>query len=249
VLTSFVKVLSSGTFGACYLISASYDDSSASLHDFGYCQSPGMASAAGLLAVLPLWWRFAQCLHMVYVEAKESQVLVWPHSFNMLKYFFGLVITIISLSYPLNSSGSDGAVYSFQIVMSTLLIVATCYSTWWDVRMDWGLLDNLPSLGLSDKGAVCLSVPENCLLREKLMYKDTRIYYVAIGTDFIMRALWVISLIPQNVCTPYSVNLKDTLFPFLAAIEQYRRCQWGKCWVSYCYCISIAHIKTVLCYV
>lgn len=220
-------MLSSGTFGACYLISASYNDSNASLHDFGYCQSPGMASAAGLLAVLPLWWRFAQCLHMVYVEASEVQILVWPHSFNMLKYFLGLVVTIISLSFPLDSSNSDGAAFSFQIVMATLLIVATCYSTWWDVRMDWGLLDNLPMMGFGDQGGMSMSVPKNCLLREKLMYKDKRIYYVAIVTDFVMRALWVISLIPQNVSTPYSVSLKDTLFPFLAAIEQYRRCQWG----------------------
>ena len=57
VLTSFVRVLSSGAFGICYLVSESYQESDASLHDFGYCDSQVMSRTIGILAILPLWWR------------------------------------------------------------------------------------------------------------------------------------------------------------------------------------------------
>jgi hypothetical protein len=223
-----VRVLSSGAFGMCYLISDSYDNANASLHEFGYCQSDFMSRIAGLLSILPLWWRFMQCCHMVYTEAKPGQWMVWPHSYNIIKYLLGLVVVLLSLSFPF-SAAAEGPVAVFQIILFCVLVIATCYATVWDIYCDWGLAVILPHW---EDGK--LVFPPHMLLRPRLMYANPHthiysenIYYIAMVMDFIMRAMWTVSLIPQNIRTPYTVSLNDALFPFLAAVELVRRAMWG----------------------
>lgn len=57
ILTSFTRTLSSGAYGLCYLVSSSYDQAEASLHNFGYCQSIGMTRVISLISILPVFWR------------------------------------------------------------------------------------------------------------------------------------------------------------------------------------------------
>lgn len=71
------------------------------------------------------------------------------------------------------------------------------------------------------------------------MNPRTNFYYVAMVADFLLRALWVVSLIPQNASTPFSVSVADTLYPFLAAVEMMRRCTWM------CLRLEWEHVKRI----
>ena len=76
---------------------------------------------------------------------------------------------------------------------------------------DWGLFD------MSSKVS-----ERNTFLREELLYPNKSFYYVCIVLDFILRCVWVISLMPQTsslIGPSYSICF--------ASLEIFRRAMWG----------------------
>jgi hypothetical protein len=239
VMTSFIKVFSNFIYASCYLASSSYAKESTTIHHFGTCQHSYMTYISGLFALLPLWFRFAQCLRRIYETSINDnspvKFIIWPHSYNALKYLLSVLVVILSLSHPLSDmkSVNKNSRESYRIGFILLCLVTTIYQFYWDVCNDWGFFKVRPrrdDLFRSDS---------YLFLRNKLMYKSNIwLYYVLILLNLVLRGLWTLSLIPQGSSGgPFSYSLSDQLGPFLAAFELCRRSIWG------CYRLEWEHIN------
>lgn len=61
-------------------------------------------------------------------------------------------------------------------------------------------------------------------------------YYVAMFMNFLLRTVWVTSVIPSTVFSSLSsssYSFVDMVYPFLAIIEQLRRTMWGILRIEY----------------
>lgn len=233
VMTSCIRVFTNGAYACCYIATEAYEDPTATLHQFGACSSSSvMIAITGLLSILPLWFRFAQCLHRIYESSSTTvrngpcSFIVWPHSYNALKYMMGIVVVLMGIAHPLGESASSTYTMVYKGIFIAITLATTLYQFYWDVYMDWGLFRNRP------RGNSIPSVSEwsktHLFLRPKLLYK-TRVwvYYVGMALDLILRAMWTLSLIPQGASGPFSYSLSDQLGPFLAMFELCRRSMWG----------------------
>jgi len=81
-------------------------------------------------AVLPLWWKFLQTLR----QAKDSGQH-WPHLGNALKYLTAALVIFYAMAHP---EGRRGKVWI------AAFLGAMVYQIWWDVWMDWELLEVVP---------------------------------------------------------------------------------------------------------
>lgn len=182
-----------------------------------------MVVFAALLAITPLYFRMIQCIRMVYEVATPGQYIYWPHSFNTLKYLLGMVVVIMTLSYPVAEVVGTNITLAFKVILGMMLVMTTLYQTFWDVYCDWGLCTIVPSWA---EGWLP-HLPKKAFLRKKLMYHRYHLYYVAIVVDLVLRFAWTLSLLPQNLSASTAYTLSFQLTPFLAAAEQCRRCMWG----------------------
>ena len=73
----------------------------------------------------------------------------------------------------------------FLYLWLVFAIISTIYSYFWDLKMDWGLLDR--------------SQYKNYLLRKELSYNNKRFYYSAMLMNLILRMSWVFSISPGIV--------------------------------------------------
>ncbi|CAO3698897.1 unnamed protein product [Rhizopus stolonifer] len=144
------------------------------------------------LASLPPWWRFLQCLRR-YKDSKEKVHLV-----NGLKY-----VTSISaaLATGYRRMHHTLAIEIFWITCST---ISSIYTSVWDIKMDWGLLQ---------------PKSKNFLLRDDVVfYRWT--YYLATPINVALRFAWVLNMV--------ALPLSSDMIGFVTAVmEIYRRIQWN----------------------
>lgn len=159
-----------------------------------------------IVAVLPAWWRFAQCIRRYY----DSRQAV-PHLVNAGKYstsFF--VVFFSSLAAGLKAPDVSMQSYSYYIVFSLWIIsaiISSCYTFAWDIRMDWGLFE---------KGHI---------IREELIYPHKVYYVLAVIEDMLLRWVWTLTI---SVGEGGSKILNDNIFKtVLAALEIFRRFVWN----------------------
>ena len=81
-------------------------------------------------AVLPLWWKFLQTLR----QAKDSGQH-WPHLGNAFKYLTAALVVFYAMAHP---EGRRGKIWIASFLGAML------YQIWWDVWMDWELLEVVP---------------------------------------------------------------------------------------------------------
>lgn len=81
-------------------------------------------------AVLPLWWKFLQTLR----QAKDSGQH-WPHLGNAFKYLTAALVIFYAMAHP---EGRRGKVWIASFIGTVV------YQIWWDVWMDWELLELVP---------------------------------------------------------------------------------------------------------
>ena len=81
-------------------------------------------------AVLPLWWKFLQTLR----QAKDSGQH-WPHLGNAFKYLTAALVIFYAMAHP---EGRRGKIWIASFLGAML------YQIWWDVWMDWELLEVVP---------------------------------------------------------------------------------------------------------
>ncbi len=99
-------------------------------------------------------------------------------------------------------------------------VCATLYRLWWDVFMDWELLER------SSNGSF--------QLREKRLFKYKSIYVFIFIGNFIMRFGWTLIVMPSRYLSPsgalletFSVDFSTFIIPTLACAEVVRRSMWG----------------------
>lgn len=106
-----------------------------------------------IMACLPAWFRFAQCLRR-YRDTKEA----FPHLANAVKYATSFFVVIFSALLSVHS-GYNSIVenpYFYLLVASSL--VSSCYAYTWDIKLDWGLFD--------------AKAGDNRFLREEIVYSS-----------------------------------------------------------------------------
>ncbi|KAL2633050.1 hypothetical protein R1flu_004529 [Riccia fluitans] len=150
-----------------------------------------------LISVLPYWWRLMQCLRR---NVDEGGLM---HLANAGKYLSAMIAVITKIFYGRQASTVRLIAY---ILSST---IATVYQAYWDIVIDWGLLD-LKS--------------HNRWLRDKLILEDKNyVYYISMVSNIIFRLAWVLSI------TRFQFGGLDPHFTdfILAALEIIRRGNWN----------------------
>eukprot|EP00603_Paraphysomonas_imperforata_P006873 CAMPEP_0114424970 /NCGR_PEP_ID=MMETSP0103-20121206/6980_1 /TAXON_ID=37642 ORGANISM="Paraphysomonas imperforata, Strain PA2" /NCGR_SAMPLE_ID=MMETSP0103 /ASSEMBLY_ACC=CAM_ASM_000201 /LENGTH=633 /DNA_ID=CAMNT_0001593763 /DNA_START=63 /DNA_END=1961 /DNA_ORIENTATION=+ len=61
-----------------------------------------------------------------------SYLLIWPYSYNALKYFLSIMVVVFG-AYP----PQDPDTVSYKVCYLSLACISTMYSTYWDFRNDW----------------------------------------------------------------------------------------------------------------
>ena len=108
-----------------------------------------------------------------------------PFFFNTLKYAATLCTAVFAFEYKL---GAD----KIQAAWLLFAVISSFYTFIWDLKMDWDLLQ---------KNKI------NPLLREKLVFGSSRIYYLILVGNFIMRLIWIITISPKLASFLGNINL------------------------------------------
>ncbi|XP_054620079.1 xenotropic and polytropic retrovirus receptor 1 homolog isoform X2 [Dunckerocampus dactyliophorus] len=106
-------------------------------------------------------------------------------------------------------SYDDAQIFFYLYV--TCLVVSSCYTLVWDLKMDWGLFDR--------------NAGENTFLREEIVYPHKAYYYSAIVEDVLLRFSWILTVSLSTISSLHGVS--DILATTLAPMEVFRRFVWN----------------------
>jgi hypothetical protein len=167
-----------------------------------------------VLLFLPYFIRLCQSLR-AFRDSKHSK-----HLWNGLKYFLSLMVTGLAFTRKAFPVGAWPAttwqvgqlivtipdpVQALEQAWIVMGVIATLYSWYWDVVMDWGL-------GHFDAA--------HFGLRDELFFRPDW-YYISIAVDFVMRLGWAFVISPDQIFVAESYML------LLGAIELTRRSMWA----------------------
>uniref|UniRef100_A0A671XW81 Xenotropic and polytropic retrovirus receptor 1b n=1 Tax=Sparus aurata TaxID=8175 RepID=A0A671XW81_SPAAU len=99
----------------------------------------------------------------------------------------------------------------FFYLYISCLVVSSCYTLVWDLKMDWGLFDR--------------NAGENTFLREEIVYPHKAYYYSAIVEDVLLRFSWTLTVTLSTVSGLHGIS--DILATILAPMEVFRRFVWN----------------------
>ncbi|XP_073050120.1 LOW QUALITY PROTEIN: phosphate transporter PHO1 homolog 3-like [Primulina eburnea] len=158
-LSSQIQALRSFEFYICYYGWGDYK------HRLNTCSDSHVFNTFSyIIAALPFWWRFLQCLRRLYDEGDIMQ------GYNGLKYFSIIVAVSTRTAYTLSHANS------WKIIAWITSIGATIVSTYWDIVFDWGLFQRNS---------------KNRFLRDKLLVPHKSVYYVAVVLNVLLRLAWM----------------------------------------------------------
>jgi hypothetical protein len=156
--------------------------------------------------VSPLWWRFLQNLRQCY-DTKQR----WPYLGNAFKYFIAASVSMMGLFDPSKKN---------NVLWILCFVFATLYQSFWDVFMDWELLEFQG--GTKPK------------LRSARLYPSKTMYWVILIVNFVLRFCWTLSFLPRFYLN--SDGMLERTFhghfsrlhgPIIASAEIIRRAMWG----------------------
>ena len=154
-LTSQVQALRSLEFYICY-----YGIGDFRQRQRNTCRSNDVFTTFYfIVAVIPYWLRFIQCIRRIIEENDLS------HGYNAAKYLLTIVAACLRTAYTLNRGTT------WNITAWVFSGVATLYATYWDIVIDWGLLQ---------RGC------KNSFLRDKLLVPHKTVYYAAMVSSNIL---------------------------------------------------------------
>ncbi|CAH8275403.1 unnamed protein product [Arabidopsis lyrata] len=191
-LTSQVQALRSLEFYICYY----------GFGDFRYRRRDTCTSNIGfrtfyfIVAVIPYWLRFLQCIRRM-MEDKDLS-----HGYNGIKYLLTIVAACLRTAYTLNRGTT------WNITAWVFSGVATFYGTYWDIVVDWGLLQ---------RGC------KNSFLRDKLLVPHKTVYYAAMVLNVLLRLVWLQTVLDLK----FSFLHRETMVALLACLEIIRRGIWN----------------------
>ncbi|KAL3723297.1 hypothetical protein ACJRO7_035478 [Eucalyptus globulus] len=150
-----------------------------------------------IVAVIPYWMRFLQCLRRLYSERDKMQ------GFNGLKYFSTIVAVVARTGHELRRG------VTWKIIAAASSGVAMVSNTYWDLVIDWGLLRRNA---------------KNFWLRDKLAIPNRSIYFVAMVLNVILRLAWMQNILGIREA-PFLH--KTALTAIVASLEIIRRGIWN----------------------
>ena len=131
-----------------------------------------------VMSCLPAWIRMVQCLRRYRDDNKGP----FPHLINAGKYSTTLFVVFFSAMVKYHSPNYNGSTSNpFFYCWILALVVSSCYTYIWDIKVDWGLLS-------SD------SPKETPFLREEIVYSSPHYYYFSIIQDLVLRFGWTMSI-------------------------------------------------------
>lgn len=173
VITSMTGPLQHLFFISCYYKEKHFiDDQSVKLS----AECPTANTLFWIMAFLPYWFRFAQCLRKYY-DSRQTLNL-W----NAGKYSTGLITP--GVLFFMEKKSDPGLQFDVDWLFWLYLSCKTVQTTYcfiWDVYIDWGLFRH------NAKGS------ENRFLRPKINYSPG-FYYYAIVSDFVLRYIYILFL-------------------------------------------------------
>ncbi|OEU14024.1 hypothetical protein FRACYDRAFT_189574 [Fragilariopsis cylindrus CCMP1102] len=206
ILTSSVRPLQDIAFTVFYLFSGlqgwwsqSYDLDAADLPLESNWMLHTMILPMCMMS--PLWYRFCQNLRQTY-DSKSR----WPYLGNALKYFIAAEVGVFGVYMQTRRQSS---------LWLMAFVLATLYQIWWDVFMDWNLLEVVQ-------------------LRKTRIYSVSWMYWSIFGINIVLRFCWTLSFLPPHYLNRAGV-LSETfdgditmyINPIIASAEIVRRIMWG----------------------
>jgi EXS family len=172
--------------------------------------------ARPIMYSLPFWIRFVQCVHRAW-HTRQHGVRSWQHSSHLVnagKYLSSLAVVVTSAL--MNGFGSS----FWSIAWFVCIVVKTLYCYVWDIMMDWDLGHWPAKRADANRRRASPATVHRFppLLRRHRIYPWTWAYYVAIVTNFFMRASWAIAISVQGVPPNWGM--------LMALVEIARRAQW-----------------------
>eukprot|EP01136_Pigoraptor_vietnamica_P022987 Opistho-1_new@74637 len=172
-----------------------------------------------ILTAMPAWVRFLQCLRRFY-DTRNA----FPHLANAAKYsttFFVVLFSTLDDIHQPTPGANAWTVYRKLWVFASA--VATCFTYWWDIKMDWGLWQK--------------TGPR--FLRRELLFPRI-FYYICMVGDLLMRMLWTLTISPQIL----GISLpSDILRTCLAFAELFRRFVWNILRVEHEYVADAGQVR------
>ena len=95
-----------------------------------------------VLACLPSWWRFLQCLRR-YKDTSNA----FPHLANAAKYattFFDIGTLALKYHFSTTLKYTSGWENPFFYLWLIVKFLGTCNKYFWDIKMEWGFFDANP---------------------------------------------------------------------------------------------------------
>ncbi|KAH9295007.1 hypothetical protein KI387_038595, partial [Taxus chinensis] len=149
-----------------------------------------------VVAIIPYWFRFLQCIRRLVEERDPMQ------GYNSLKYFATIVAVLMRTAY----SKSENDIWKILSILTSG--IATFVGIYWDIVVDWGLLQRNS---------------QNPWLREKLVISKSKIYFLAMIVNVFLRFAWMQSVLRFQIP---GLHYKVTVAIF-ACLEIVRRGIWN----------------------
>lgn len=162
-LTSQVQALRCLEFYICYYIGGDFRQRKNSCNKSQIFQIFYL-----IVAVIPYWFRFIQCIRR-FVEEKDKM-----QGYNGLKYLSTIVAVVIRTIYE-QKMGT-----TLKIMAGASSMIAAVANTYWDLVIDWGLLQ---------------WHSKNFCLRDKLLVPHKSVYFIAMILDVLLRFAWLQSIL------------------------------------------------------
>ena len=158
-----------------------------------YCSSSRVVYL--IIAIFPNLFRCLQVGRQMIDNQK-----VFPYIFNIGKYTFNIIVATFSFLSQFHQ-----VFYFFWLANA---FISGCYSSFWDLKMDWGYFEG------------CNNFP----LRKKNKFKNKFLCILSIPIDIILRFLWMLSISPEIM----SQYLRpEFLALVLYTLEMIRRAIWN----------------------
>ncbi|KAJ2160320.1 Signal transduction protein [Coemansia sp. RSA 552] len=163
------------------------------------CNTSNWWANAALL-MLPNVFRLLQCIRR-FADSGDA----FPHLANGAKY----LSTIVTIWLATTNRIVGGNAWMSVWVASA--IINSCFTSLWDLLMDWGLFEMRSKYRL---------------LRSELKFGRVWVYYVAMVLDVILRFVWIMQISPTFFSFGHAVH-QSTLSYIAAALEVVRRFVWN----------------------
>ncbi|KAJ8628557.1 hypothetical protein MRB53_021880 [Persea americana] len=190
-LTSQVQAIRSLEFYICY-----YGGGDFKLRQENCSKNDVYKAFFFIVAVIPYWLRFLQCIRRMFEEHDAVQ------GYNGLKYLTTIIAVVMRTAYEIHKG------FHWKIMAGISSILATIVSIYWDIVLDWGLLQKNS---------------KNRWLRDKLLVSHKSVYFAAMVLNILLRFAWLQSVLGIKVSFLHIKALATTF----ACLEIIRRGIWN----------------------